>query len=207
MSFTQCYNYITSKNLNLKTSFGDSVPVDRNFKRNFKRDFNQDEGGEEPVAKVAKIDTSVDKVDTSVDKVDTTFPRVCEKSMKRKLTEFKLPVAKVAKVNPTSIKCLKRKFTESVESYKMVEEPVAKILKVDTFSTSLPRSGETSMNCLKRKLSEYGHSNHFRTDKEWYAITGLCGFKNETTLQMVMSRLVEDTFLERVNDKLRLKKL
>jgi len=190
MSETQC-DYIISE------KFGDSVPVNRNLTN--KRNFNQisKDSTDEPVAKVAKIDATC----------------VGETSMKRKLTEYKVveePVAKVAKIDATyidgtSMKCLKRKLAECVESYKMVEEPVAKIVKVDTFSTSLPRVGETSMNCLKRKLTEYGNSNHFRTVKEWYVIIGLCGFKNETTLQIVMSRLVEDTFLERVNNKLRVK--
>ena len=211
MSFTQCDNCITSKKFGKEMSFDDSLPVNRNLTN--KRYFNHvskdgsDESykmAEEPVAKVAKVDTLVAKIDATC---------VGETSMKRKLTEYKVveePVAKVAKIDATcvdgtSMKCLKRKLTECVESYKMVEEPVAKIVKIDTFNTSLPRVGETSMNCLKRKLTEYGNSNHFRTVKEWYIITGLCGFKNETTLQIVMSRLVEDTFLERVNNKLRVK--
>ena len=219
MSETQC-DYITSEKFGEDMSF--SVPVNLTNKRNFNQ-ISKD-STDEPVAKVAKIDAtcvgetsmkrklSEYKVEEEpVAKVDATC--VGETSMKRKLSEYKVveePVAKVAKIDATyidgtSMKCLKRKLAECVESYKMVEEPVAKIVKVDTFSTSLPRVGETSMNCLKRKLTEYGNSNHFRTVKEWYVITGLCGFKNETTLQIVMSRLVEDTFLERVNNKLRVK--
>ncbi len=110
MRNTQCDNYITSKDLNGE---------DRDFKRDFKRDFNQvskDEGCdsvEERVAKVAKVDATSCIGETSmkrkltefklpvakVAKVDVTSPCVCETSMKRKLTEFKLPVAKVAKVD------------------------------------------------------------------------------------------------------------
>jgi len=59
----------------------------------------------------------------------------------------------------------------------VVEEPVAKVAKVETpvdkvdatFSTSLPRPGETFISSLKRKLTDFikaGNSNHFRTRKE-----------------------------------------
>jgi hypothetical protein len=136
-----------------------------------------------------------------------------------KMPDIKRSLTNKVKVNKRDYKLVsKDDGGESVESYKykVVEEPVTKVPKVDTpddkvdatFSPSLPRLGETNMNCLKRNLKEYvsaGNSNHFRTAKEWYAITGLCGFKNETTLHMVMmTRLVEDTFLERINNKLRL---
>jgi hypothetical protein len=116
MRNTQCDNYITSKDLN-----GEDI----DFKRDFKRDFNQvskDEGCdsvEERVAKVAKV--------------DATSPCIGETSMKRKLTEFKLPVAKVAKVAKVDATSpcvgetsMKRKLTE----FKL---PVAKVAKVDGF--------------------------------------------------------------------------
>jgi hypothetical protein len=70
---------------------------------------------------------------------------------------------------------------------------------------------ETSMNCLKRKLTNYissGNSNEFKRASEWLAITGLCGFKNKTVHHhMMMSYLVKQGFLERREDnKLRLEK-
>jgi hypothetical protein len=106
---------------------------------------------------------------------------------------------------------------ESVESYKykLVEEPVAKVAKVETpvdkvdatFSTSLPRPGETFISCLKRKLTDFikaGNSNHFRTRKEWFTITGLCGFKTYASWHKIIGGdLVDSEFMERDNDKLR----
>ena len=70
---------------------------------------------------------------------------------------------------------------------------------------------ETSMNCLKRKLTNYissGNPNEFKRASEWLAITGLCGFKNKTVHHhMMMSYLVKHGFLERREDnKLRLEK-
>ena len=68
---------------------------------------------------------------------------------------------------------------------------------------------ETNMNCLKRKLTNYiesGNPNEFKRAGEWFAITGLCGFKNKTVHHhMMMSYLVKHGFLERREDnKLRL---
>jgi hypothetical protein len=69
-------------------------------------------------------------------------------------------------------------------------------------------SGETFMNCLKRKLTNYianGNQNTFRTAKEWLDITGLCGFKDKTCHHYaLMTYLVNDGFVERCNNKLRL---
>jgi len=70
-------------------------------------------------------------------------------------------------------------------------------------------ANETSMNCLKRKLTNYiasGNPNEFKRAGEWFAITGLCGFKNKTVHHhMMMSYLVKHGFLERREDnKLRL---
>ena len=69
-------------------------------------------------------------------------------------------------------------------------------------------SGETFMNCLKRKLTNYianGKENTFRTAKEWLEITGLCGFKDKTCHHYaLMTYLVNDGFVERCNNKLRL---
>ena len=68
--------------------------------------------------------------------------------------------------------------------------------------------GETFMNCLKRKMSTYikdGNLNNFRSAKEWLDITGLCGFKDKTCHHYaVMTYLVNDRFVERQNNKLRL---
>ena len=71
--------------------------------------------------------------------------------------------------------------------------------------------GETSMNCLKRKLTNYisaGNPNNFKRASEWLKITGLCGFKNKTVHHhMMMTYLVKHGFLERSEDnKLRLEK-
>jgi len=76
-------------------------------------------------------------------------------------------------------------------------------------SNHLP--GETSMNCLKRKLTNYieaGNPNNFKRAGEWLEITGLCGFKNKTVHHhMMMTYLVKHGFLERSEDnKLRLEK-
>jgi hypothetical protein len=69
--------------------------------------------------------------------------------------------------------------------------------------------GETSINCLKRKLTDYiaaGNVNDFKRASEWLTITGLCGFKNKTVHHhMMMTYLVKHGFLERSEDnKLRL---
>uniref|UniRef100_A0A6C0H337 Uncharacterized protein n=1 Tax=viral metagenome TaxID=1070528 RepID=A0A6C0H337_9ZZZZ len=69
-------------------------------------------------------------------------------------------------------------------------------------------SGETFMNCLKRKLTNYianGNQNTFKTAKEWLVITGLCGFKDKTCHHYaLMTYLVNDGFVERFNNKLRI---
>lgn len=69
--------------------------------------------------------------------------------------------------------------------------------------------GETNINRLKRKLTDYiasGNPNEFKRAGEWLAITGLCGFKNKTVHHhMMMTYLVKHGFLERREDnKLRL---
>ena len=71
--------------------------------------------------------------------------------------------------------------------------------------------GETNINCLKRKLTDYiasGNPNEFKRAGEWLAITGLCGFKNKTVHHhMMMTYLVKHGFLERREDnKLRLER-
>jgi len=69
-------------------------------------------------------------------------------------------------------------------------------------------TGETFMNCLKRKLTNYikeGNPNKFRTAKEWLDITGLCGFKDKTCHHYaIMTYLVNNGFIERLGNKLRL---
>lgn len=70
--------------------------------------------------------------------------------------------------------------------------------------------GETLLSTLMRTIQVYvdspkGKENTFKTAKEWLEITGLCGFKNNTTYHSsVMTQLVQRSFLERKNNKLRL---
>lgn len=73
------------------------------------------------------------------------------------------------------------------------------------------RDGETHISTLRRTISRYidsdeGKANTWKTAARWLEITGLCGFKNKTTYHhKIMTRLVEEKFLERKNYKLRLK--
>jgi len=90
-------------------------------------------------------------------------------------------------------------------------EPMVNVAMTDSDDESNQNKGETSMNCLKRKLTDYiaaGNPNNFKRASEWLTITGLCGFKNKTVHHhMMMTYLVKHGFLERSEDnKLRLEK-
>jgi hypothetical protein len=55
--------------------------------------------------------------------------------------------------------------------------------------------------------SENGKSNTWKSAKEWMDITGLCGFTGESSYhKRMMTDLVSENFLERKDNKLRLKK-
>ena len=86
---------------------------------------------------------------------------------------------------------------------------VDNLVNIDIDDVRLP--GETCMNCLKRKMIKYikdGNSNNFRSAKEWFDITGLCGFKDKTCHHYaIMTYLVNNKFVERHNNKLRLMKI
>ena len=112
----------------------------------------------------------------------------------------------------------------AMEKYNEVLENVEKMVNVGMADTDdesdeewLPevesvskkiRDGETCMNCLKRNITKFiadGNSNNFRTAAEWLEITGLCGFKNKTVHHhKMMTVLVQDGFIERRDNKLRL---
>ena len=73
------------------------------------------------------------------------------------------------------------------------------------------KDGETCVELLRRSIKVYvdtekGKSNTWKSAKEWMEITGLCGFKNHTCYHYnVMTYLVNDKFLERKDNKLRVK--
>jgi hypothetical protein len=97
----------------------------------------------------------------------------------------------------------------SIDKYNDVLTSVDNLVNIDIDDVRLP--GETCMNCLKRKMIKYikdGNSNNFRSAKEWFDITGLCGFKDKTCHHYaIMTYLVNDKFVERHNNKLRLMKI
>jgi len=83
--------------------------------------------------------------------------------------------------------------------------------KVGTGGYLEKRDNETFIALLKRSILNYdsttGTKNRWKSAAQWFEITGLCGYKNKTTVHhKMMTRLVEEDFLERQNNKLRLKK-
>jgi hypothetical protein len=74
------------------------------------------------------------------------------------------------------------------------------------------KDGETCVELLRRSIktylnSEKGKSNTWKTAKEWMDITGLCGFKKDSSYHFaIMTCLINENFLERKDNKLRLKK-
>jgi len=98
-----------------------------------------------------------------------------------------------------------------VDKYNEVLESVDTLVNLGlNDNTSVLHGDETCISSLKRKLSEYisnGNENKFMTAKEWLSITGLCGFSNKTAHHYaMMTTLVRQEFLERVNRKVRLEK-
>lgn len=72
------------------------------------------------------------------------------------------------------------------------------------------KNEETCVELLRKSIKtyvekEHDNNNTWKTAKEWLAIIGLCGFKNETSYHhSMMTYLVKEKFLERQNNKLRL---
>jgi hypothetical protein len=81
----------------------------------------------------------------------------------------------------------------------------------ETYKHLEKRDNETFISLLKRSITNYdlttGTKNRWKSAAQWFEITGLCGYKNKTTVHhKMMTRLVKDDFIERKNNKLRLKK-
>ena len=66
------------------------------------------------------------------------------------------------------------------------------------------KKNDTFISILEKAIQKHD-DNTFKKVKEWLKITGLCGFKNKDTYHStMMTQLVKNNFLERINNKLRL---
>lgn len=85
----------------------------------------------------------------------------------------------------------------------------AKTLKWERKDGRIQRNGDTFIYVLKNKITDYvkntDKSNSWKSAKEWQEITGLCGYAGNSSYHyVIMTRLVDEKFLKRENNKLRL---
>ncbi len=141
-----------------------------------------------------------------------------------KMNKKKMPIKRSM---TTKVKVLKREWAlvsgndggVPLDEYKYkklrkeeeTKEETKEETNIPTGSPLIRKENETNISFLKRTIENYviteGNENTWKTANEWLDITGLCGFKNKTSLHhSMLTHLVRHKFLERLDNKVRLLK-